>query len=152
VHIAVDELLLGRHKAGFVGVEFNEACVAPGCLLTICGDSRASIVDSSIRGVAPVVSKVPQSISDVDNGVSDAFSNVHVALCIRDSAHVVLHNTSISHGKVTGVMASGHTRLLVNASKIANNTGVAFPAGMVFAGSATCRHHPWQHHWKQHTG
>jgi len=131
--VAVDERMLGPHKAQFQGVSWDKDCDGYGCLLIVCGGSHVTIVGSDINGVQAAYSQIPRDIPGQNVSVQ---THLQVALCVKGAARVVVVNSSIHSNWISAAMAESDAHFVLNGSRVTSNTAENFPAGVFAVGNA----------------
>lgn len=93
---------LSGTAGGFQGVVVQQTCAILGCLLTICGDTRVLISDSTLQQVR----------------------TANITLCVRDSASVVLHGTRIRDTSGSAVVAFNRSMVVLDGRSVVSGNVV----------------------------
>jgi len=104
---ADDTPFLSRRSQGLnsSGVTWNSSCATPGCLLTICGDSKVVFKDSTVASFETFA------------GLLDSI------LCVVNNSHVVLQDSSITGNQLMrGVYGYNNARIELQHTSISGNS------------------------------
>lgn len=102
---AAIDTALQPFAASFTGVRLDNSCSTPGCLITICGNSSVTITGSSVT-----------SINDTLGS-----SRLHSVLCVTNSSHVVLQDSTMEANSVRALSATDDAVVSLVSSTIRSN-------------------------------
>ena len=116
VTVGVDGLLLRGFKARLTGVEISIRCGMPGCLLTFCGSTRATITNGNISGISS--------------------EHIWAVVCATNTTDLTLQRTWVSYNNATALVAFNQSKVVVATSRLAHNQGYKYNGGATGADKA----------------